>query len=129
TYARFPVQRAQRVHHVIERDRPERAVTQRRSGLDRAGVRCPRGEDRALLRKREGWMGNHLIGMREGLRGMEQRFQLERVRLGLAGRKMSDDRRVYRLLCHGVLLQRRWPARAGPPRERSSVMPPWCARS
>ena len=67
------------VHDVVEaHGRPAgSAVTKRWSGIDRAGVRRPRGQNGSLFIQRKIRVGNDVGRMREGLRRVEEFVEIE----------------------------------------------------
>jgi hypothetical protein len=76
--ARLPVEGAQCVHNVVERDQTLSPgwPPERRSRLYGAGVRSPGGKNRSLLVKRKIGIADHIAGMPECLRRMQKAVEV-----------------------------------------------------
>ncbi len=81
--ARLPVQRPQRIHHIVVSHRlcRPRRLPQLGCSLDGAGIGRPRRQDGALLVQREVGIAHDMLRMLERPRGMQQVVDIELERL------------------------------------------------
>src|SRR5688572_7731179 len=79
--ARLFIERAQRIDDLVQRDQrvAARRASQRGRCLDVAGIRRPRGENRALFVQRQVGIVDVLGRMRKRLRGMQKIVKVETV--------------------------------------------------
>ena len=73
------IEAAKSFHHLVETDRGPAGsrMTQRRRGIDRTGVRCPRGQNGSLFVERQIRVVNDLGWVRECLSWMEEFVEIE----------------------------------------------------